>query len=172
MQTSPKDLAYSGDNMLPVDGSNALLALAVVASGCDAVTGGAAELSWKLRPASSSLPDKFVECDSGKEGAQPILEMRLVWESQTTEGLEGFEQWPCSDSHGVTAFTLPAGPAHFAVVPVCEFGVAEASSFIAPAPEDRLVIRGDTVSLGAIELIVHVTDCGVHTCICNRRVIK
>ena len=29
------------------------------------VDGGAVELSWKLRPASSSFADKFVECDSG-----------------------------------------------------------------------------------------------------------
>src|ERR1041384_5592032 len=42
--------------------------LYLLVHGCDTVSGGAVELSWKLRPASSSLSDKFVDCDSGKPG--------------------------------------------------------------------------------------------------------
>src|SRR5688572_2574306 len=91
---------------------------------CDDVEGGAVELSWKLRPASSSLEDKFVECrtaievkdditDEIIERDVEILEMRLEW-SVTTENndiVTGSDQWPCSDSHGVTGFDLPAGTA-------------------------------------------------------------
>src|SRR5262245_1773039 len=55
----------------------------LVVHGCDTVDGGAVELSWKLRPASSSLPDKFVECESGKDGTGVITKIRLEWAGQT-----------------------------------------------------------------------------------------
>src|SRR4051794_6341000 len=48
--------------------------------GCDTVSGGAVELSWKLRPASSSLEDKFVDCNSGHDGTGPVARIRLHWE--------------------------------------------------------------------------------------------
>ena len=149
------------------DGSNRrLFALALAFTcGCDEVVGGAAELSWKLRPSSSALEDKFVECAAAKPGTNPIVAMRLVW--QVVGGDSNFEEWPCGDSHGVTGFALPPGPTLFSVVPICGSGDADESSYIAPAPEQRNVILGDTVSLGAIELVVQVTDCDSTTCICE-----
>jgi len=136
----------------------------VMMGGCGGVDGGAVELSWKLRPASSSLQDKFVDCDSGKDGTGAVTAIRLDW---TVEQQTDHEQWPCGDSHGVTGFVLPVGSALFSVVPICESGPANPASYIAPAAEQRSVILGDTVSLGAVELIVQVTDCADQTCICE-----
>lgn len=141
--------------------------------GCDTVDGGAVELSWKLRPASSDLPDKFVECRSGREGTNPVTKMRLAWSVTTDDGgvVTGSDEWPCDDSHGVTGFDLPPGRALLSVTPICgqppnEFDALPAS-YIAPAAEQRRVNLGDTVSLGAVELVVVVSYCGVQACICE-----
>ena len=136
---------------------------------CDTVRGGAVELSWKLRPASSSLPDKFVNCESGEEGTQPVRRMRLDWTVTTEDDrvVSGFDEWPCDDSHGVTGFDLPAGTALLSVTPICDVDPALPGSYIAPAAEQRRVKLGDTVSLGAVELVVVVSYCPVQTCICE-----
>src|ERR1041384_1561000 len=42
-----------------------IVTLWLLIHGCDTVNGGAVELSWKLRPASSSDEGKFVHCTSG-----------------------------------------------------------------------------------------------------------
>ena len=138
--------------------------LVALLAGCDAVTGGAVELSWKLRPASSALEDKFVACDSGKEGTGPVTEMQLDWQVGAAAGSVA---WPCEDSHGVTGFDLPPGDALLWVRPVCAYGPAEPASYIAPAPEQRRVNVGNTVSLGAVELILTVASCEAQPCICE-----
>jgi hypothetical protein len=156
--------------MHPDDRSNARAVFACglfvgLAASCSKVDGGAAELSWKLRPASSSLQDKFVDCDSGKPGTNPVTEIRLEWGSG---GPDEHDQWPCGDSHGVTGFALPPGPTLFRVVPLCAPDTPAATdAFIAPPAEQRNVILGDTVSLGAIELVVLVSYCDVQPCICH-----
>ena len=144
------------------------VAIALALAGCSSVNGGAVELSWKLRPASSDLTDKFVACDSGKTGTNPVTEIRLEWEVAVngTPTIDG-ESWSCSDSHGVTGFALPPGPTLFRVTPLCKTGPALAASYIAPAVESRNVILGDTVSLGAVELVVQVSSCGDEMCICE-----
>jgi len=133
-------------------------------AGCEDVDGGAVELSWRLRPASSSLEDKFVDCDSNKIGTNPVTAIRLDW---VVEQQSAGEEWPCNDSHGVTGFVLPPGSALFAVTPICQDGPADPASYIAPAVEQRTVIVGDTVNLGAINLIVQVSDCRLQSCICQ-----
>ena len=132
--------------------------------GCDSVEGGAVELSWKLRPASSSLPDKFVDCDSDEDGTGPVTDIRLHWQ---VGDASADEQWPCGDNYGVTHFDLPEGEALLSVLPVCMDGPAAPDSYIVPAPARRDVKLGDTVSLGAVELVVVVTDCSDQTCICG-----
>lgn len=140
-------------------------ALCLSVHGCDQVSGGAVELSWRLRPASSSDDDKFVDCDSGKDMTGPVKRIRLDWR---VGDQEGFDSWLCSDSHGVTGFDLPApGEALLSVTPECEDGPALPSSYTAPAAEQRSVILGDTVSLGAVELIVVVSYCETQPCICK-----
>jgi hypothetical protein len=134
------------------------------AVGCDTVDGGAAELSWKLRPASSQLDDKFVDCNSGEDGTGPVTAIQLQWQVGDVVGLD---EWPCGDSHGVTGFALPPGSALFSVVPICGPVAANPSSYIAPPVEQRNVILGDTVSLGAVELVVTVSECGPQRCICE-----
>jgi hypothetical protein len=133
--------------------------------GCEDVSGGAVELSWRLRPASSSDTDKFVDCDSGKDLTGPVKHIRLDWQVGDNAG---FKSWLCSDSHGVTGFDLPApGEALLWVHPECEDGPALPASYTAPAPERRAVILGDTVSLGAVEIVVVVSYCETQACICK-----
>lgn len=139
-------------------------ALCLAVHGCESVNGGAVELSWKLRPASSSLEDKFVDCASGKPGTNPVTHIRLDWDMGSTSGSD---TWLCSDNHGVTGFDLPEGEALLSVTPMCGAEPALPASYIAPAPERRTVIRGDTVSLGAVELVLLVSYCDDQPCICE-----
>jgi hypothetical protein len=132
--------------------------------GCIEVDGGAVELSWKLRPASSSLRDKFVECDSGLPGTNPVTQIRLSWQ---VGDVTGTAAWRCDDNHGVTGFDLPAGDALLSIAPECAVGPASTVTYTAPAPVRRRVISGDTVSLGAVEIVLHVSYCGQQPCICE-----
>jgi hypothetical protein len=138
---------------------------------CVQVDGGAVELSWKLRPASSSLEDKFVDCDSGRDGTGPVTAIRLHWQvdndSADPTGQEGSEAWNCSYNHGVTGFALAEGTASLWITPECADGTAASNTYIAPAIVQRSVIRGDTVSLGAVELVVSVAYCATTPCICG-----
>lgn len=135
--------------------------------GCEAVNGGAVELSWKLRPASGDIEDKFVSCDVGDPdvpGPQRVTHIRLDWE---VGGQSGQDRWECEENHGVTGFDLPQGLALLSVTPECAEGrAASESSYIAPAAEQRRVIVGDTVGLGAVELVVVVANCNGN-CICE-----
>lgn len=142
--------------------------LCLLVHGCENVQGGAVELSWKLRPASSSLEDKFVDCDSGREDTGPVTHIRLDWEVAVQQGVrQGSARWRCTDNHGTTGFDLPEGDALLTVTPECSEGAARADSYIAPAAEQRRVIAGDTISLGAVEIVVVVTDCRDQRCICG-----
>lgn len=153
---------------MPSVGASTRMAFATVlclsVHGCENVSGGAVELSWKLRPASSDLEDKFVDCDSGKAGTRPVTRILLSWQVDEQQGVA---DWPCTDSHGATGFELPEGNALLTVSPVCEEGPAAPASYIAPGAEQRRVIVGDTVSLGAVELVVVVSTCGDQQCICE-----
>jgi hypothetical protein len=151
--------------------------LCLLVHGCEDVNGGAVELSWKLRPASSSLEDKFVGCkvplrddlDRPPSRTGEVIAMRLDWEVIDQSGVRADSaEWECADSHGVTGFDLPEGTAFLTVTPLCKEGEpAKRTSYIAPAAEQRRVIVGDTVSLGAIELVVTMTSCKTQCCICD-----
>lgn len=141
-----------------------ILGVVAALGACTDVHGGAVELSWKLRPASSSLPDKFVACDSGEPGTGPVTRIRLHWD---VAGEQGTEAWRCDDNHGVTGFDLPEGEALLSVTPDCALRPADPATYTAPAPERRPVISGDTVSLGAVELVLQVSYCGDQPCICE-----
>jgi hypothetical protein len=149
-----------------------LVGILCALAACGNVDGGAVELSWKLRPASSALEDKFVNCRSDQDGTGTVTAVRLDWAvdvvvNGAVEQQVDQEEWPCGDSHGVTGFVLPEGSGLFSITPLCEFGPADPATFVAPAVEQRQVIVGDTVSLGALELIVQVSDCSVQACICQ-----
>ena len=152
----------------------------VLVCGCDQVEGGAVELSWKLRPASSQMPDKFVECRTTVKLKRPgevepvdvtlaIDKMRLEWTVQTDDNrfITGTDAWSCDDSHGVTGFDLPAGTALLSLKPICREFDAAANSYIAPTAEQRRVNLGETISLGAVEIVVTVDDCDNQSCICE-----
>ena len=148
----------------------AFLVVCLLVNGCTTVDGGAVELSWKLRPASGSTAI-FVDCDSRFAGTNPVTRIRLDWQVGETTG---FASWRCTDYHGVTGFDLPVGTASLSVTPECATGAAAPYTYTAPAPEQRPVIVGNTVSLGAVELVVEVgTDsnganrCTGQPCICQ-----
>lgn len=139
------------------------LCLAVHASACTEVRGGAVELSWKLRAATGS-DQTFLECPVGLPGTGPVTHIRLDWE---VNGVEDFRQWPCDADHGATSFELPEGMALLRVAPVCSSGAASPDTFIAPAPQQRAVIAGNTITLGGVELLLEVSSCDVQPCICQ-----
>jgi hypothetical protein len=132
---------------------------------CDTVDGGAVELSWKLRPASSSLPNKFVDCASDQPRTGAVTLIRLHWKVDDRD--EVSQTWSCGDSHAVTGFDLPAGTAQLWVTPDCVDGPAAPDTYISPAIVERAVVRGETVSLGAVELVVVVSYCDRQACICQ-----
>jgi hypothetical protein len=138
----------------------------LVHAACTDVTGGAVELSWRLRPASgASTTQPFIDCTSGLPGTGPVTGVLLAWSGDATPGSVTFD---CNAGHGVTRFVLPPGNALLRVSPVCATGPASPDTYIAPAPEQRTVNVGDTVSLGAVELVLQVTGCSpAQPCICQ-----
>ncbi|HEY4144721.1 hypothetical protein [Pinirhizobacter sp.] len=116
--------------------------------------------------------DPFVCCEPGEPGTNPIDRIELSWD---VDGDVGSASWSCDDGNGVTLFNVPPGQALLSVVPVCQEGhAADPSTFVAPAPELRAVNVGDTVSLGAVELLLRIASCGsagsdgsAQACICG-----
>jgi hypothetical protein len=139
------------------------LAVCLAVHGCADVKGGAVELSWKLR-ATTGSDQTFLDCAVSVRGAGRVAFIRLDWD---VEGVADFRQWSCDDDHGVTGFELPEGRALLRVSPVCSNKDASTETYIAPAPEQRTVIAGDTVSLGGVELLLEVSSCDRQTCICQ-----
>jgi len=135
--------------------------------GCTQVDGGAVELSWKLR-AESGSQNTFLDCITHLQPTGQLVEVekiRLEWD---VDGATGTRSWECDDDHGVTNFELPEGRALLHVSPICANDmVAAANTFRSPAPEQRNVIVGDTVSLGGVELLLEVSSCDLQACICQ-----
>jgi hypothetical protein len=142
----------------------ALALCLVVHAGCTEVSGGAVELSWKLR-AKTGSSHTFLDCAIDLAGTGQVRQIRLEW---TVDGEIGFRQWSCDDDHGTTSFELPEGQALLIVRPVCENDrVADADTYTSPAPEQRTVIAGDTVNMGGVELLLEVASCNQQPCICQ-----
>jgi hypothetical protein len=144
-----------------------VLALCLVVHGCADVHGGAVELSWKLRAVTGS-DHTFLDCAIALEPTNErvqIAKIQLEW----TVGMDtNVRSWPCDDDHGVTKFELPEGTALLRVSPICvNDAVALASTFRAPAPEQRNVIVGNTINLGGVELLLEVSSCDLQPCICQ-----
>jgi hypothetical protein len=175
----------------------AIATLCLPVHGCDTGKGGAVELSWKLRPASSGFADPFVECDSKLGGTGRVAEIELTWtvgagDAVTCPSDAGScssgagsccsKRWSCDDHHGATGFDLPEGPVALSVLPICAGqpgdpgSLAAPGTYIAPATVIRTVVRGETVSLNAMEIVVSVSGCataasddpnfGAQPCIC------
>lgn len=144
-----------------------VFALCLAVHGCADVDGGAVELSWKLR-ATTGSSETFLDCAIRLEPTNQevqVAEIQLEW---NVDGELGVRSWPCDDDHGVTKFELPAGVAQLHVRPICSNGVVPlASTFRAPAPEQRNVIVGNTISLGGVELLLEVSSCDLQSCICQ-----
>ncbi|HEX7838508.1 MAG TPA: hypothetical protein VF469_13630 [Kofleriaceae bacterium] len=156
----------------------AIATLCPLVHGCGSGKDGAVELSWSLRPASSEFNKKFVDCNPGLPGTGRVAEIELDWTVGTGDAATmGSMSWQCDDNHGATKFEVPAGTAELSVRPLCAVALggtepAVQGTYIAPAMVERQVIRGETVSLGAIEIVVSVSNCttrpgdGKQPCIC------
>jgi hypothetical protein len=144
-----------------------VFALCLAVHGCADVNGGAVELSWKLRAASGST-STFLNCAitlAPNNTPAEVARIQLHW---NVDGDEGVRSWPCDDDHGATRFELPEGQALLSVRPICNDGNAAAeNTYKAPAPEQRAVIAGNTISLFGVELLLEVSSCTVKPCICQ-----
>jgi hypothetical protein len=176
--------------MHPVSGSNpatnpaprlwlrvAIATLCLPVHACDLGNGGAAELSWSLRPASSAVPQKFVGCDAQDSGGNPIRsikQIRLHWQVGTASCSHA---WPCEANHGATGFEIPQGIADLRLTLECgdpdpgdgacaEDDPAVPETYIAPAIVQREVVRGQAVTLGAVEVVVSSAACPGAPCTC------
>lgn len=144
-----------------------VFALCLAVHGCADVDGGAVELSWKLRAASGST-STFLNCAIMLAPTNQRVEVSRIQLDWDVDGDVGVRSWPCDDDHGVTKFELPEGQALLRVSPICANGmVAAPSTFSAPAPEQRNVIVGNTISLGGVELLLEVSSCNVQACVCQ-----
>jgi len=149
-----------------------VFALCLAVHGCTDVNGGAVELSWKLRAVTGS-DETFLDCaiTLGSTGQRvQVARIQLEWDVEDALNHHeiGARSWLCDDDHGVTKFELPAGLALLHVSPMCTSSdVALASTFKAPAPEQRNVIVGNTISLGGVELLLEVSSCDLQPCICQ-----
>jgi hypothetical protein len=174
--------------MHPISGSNreckpapglrlrvAIATLCLPVHACDLGSGGAVELSWSLRPASSAVTDKFVGCeDSHSPPAWAVEGIRLHWQVGDATCSRA---WSCGNNHGATGFEIPPGIANLWLTPECALGPptcddiqpAAPDTYIAPAIVQREVIRGEAVTLGAVELVVSVAACPNEPCICPKR---
>jgi hypothetical protein len=176
--------------MHPVSGSNraarparslwiriAIATLCLPVHACDLGSGGAVELSWSLRPASGSGSDKFVGCearDSQNNLIRAITRVRLHWQ---VDGMACSHAWSCDANHGATRFEVPRGIADLTLtlecgdptpgLPECaDDQPAALDTYIAPAIVQRDAIRGETVTLGAVELVVSSAACPCEPCTC------
>ncbi len=109
--------------------------------------------------------DPFVDCNPNEPGTGTIAAIRLDWQVGSASGTSS---WKCNDETGVTGFDLPRGTALLTVEPVCAACPATVGTYTAPAPVQRDVIAGDTIILGAVEIVVEVSECSLaHACICE-----
>lgn len=144
-----------------------VFALCLPVHGCTDVSGGAVEMSWKLRAATGSSKT-FLDCAITLAPTNQVVEVARVQLDWDVDGETGSRSWPCDDDHGVTKFELPAGQALLRVSPICANDIVpEPSTFRAPAPEQRNVIVGNTINLGGVELLLEVSSCDLQPCICQ-----
>jgi hypothetical protein len=93
-----------------------------------------------------------------------VTRIRLDWQ---VEAQSGTSSWNCEDNQGVTGFDLPPGIASLTISPECADKDALASTYIAPPPVQREAIAGQTITLGAMELVLQVDRCTDQPCICQ-----
>ena len=144
---------------------------------CEAGSGGAVELSWKLRPNSSALSDQFVDCEPGGDDPDrgTITWIELDWQVPGVPqdaGPPTRRAFHCDDNHGVTGFEIPVGTTSLSIKPTCGKDAftddADPGTYIAPAPVIRQVEAGQTIRLNAVELVISVFPCtNGATCICK-----
>lgn len=150
---------------------------------CDLGTGGAVELSWSLRPASgpgngSGGQKPFVDCDARRDPQNTLIRaisrVRLHWQ---VGSMTSSRAWSCADNHGATRFEVPRGIANLTLTLECgdptpglpedqDDQPADPSTYIAPAVVQRDSIRGEVVTLGAVELVISSAACPACPCTC------
>lgn len=147
------------------------LALAVAlgaasSAGCVEVNGGAAELSWSLRPFDGA---GSWECKDVRIGW-----IRLAWKAVPESGSDpedtdpsgapdGWQEFPCEDSRGVTDFSIPAGQQMLWIVPICAGSALPAATghYEVPPPIVRTVQDGTVTTLAALLVVTGESACPV-----------
>jgi hypothetical protein len=148
-----------------------LVLVALGASGCIEIEGGAVELSWSLRDfdgdAVDACSDARVEqvevCWQPTGGDTPSIDIACRPGQR--------ESFPCSEENGVSGFTIEPGPTAFWAHPICETGEpATEDTFQAPAPIVRTVEDGQIVTLNSLLIVVSPIDegCPEAGCTCSR----
>jgi hypothetical protein len=141
--------------------------LCLAVHGCVDVNGGAVELSWKLR-AETGSDLTFLDCVISLAPTNQVVEVSQIQLDWRVGDEVGVRRFLCNDEAGATKFEVPAGQAFLHVTPICPNNVvADPATFSSPPPEQREVNVGDTVSLGAIEILVEVSSCDLQPCICQ-----
>lgn len=111
--------------------------------------------------------------DSQNQLIRAITRVRLHWQvgSATCS-----RWWSCGDNHGATRFEVPPGVASLTLTLECGEATAglgeceddqpaDPATYIAPAIVQRDAIRGEVVTLGAVELVVS-DACPLGPCTC------
>lgn len=144
------------------------LALAVAlgaasGAGCVEVNGGAAELSWSLRTFDGA---RSRECEHLRIGR-----IRLAWKAaaqsssdpgtEPTGAPDGWQEFPCDDSRGVTDFSIPAGRQMLWIEPLCAGSAMPAAvgHYEVPPPIVRTVQDGTVTTLDALLVVADPSAC-------------
>jgi hypothetical protein len=104
---------------------------------------------------------------AGAGGTMPTMpripNIRLYWQTSdvlTPPEVVRSKDFKCSTENGVTNFEVPPGDALLYVAPICEDEAGQfeagACTYTAPAPVVRTMVAGQTVELGALEIILNV----------------
>lgn len=133
--------------------------LGTSSAACVDVNGGAVELSWFLISASREVGTKC--------GNVGIKRVRVCWTPVDAAPADlgmlactpgRMEDFLCTDSRGVTDFSIETGPQLFWIEPLCATGEPlAAGSYEVPPPILRSVQDGGMVTLSSL-LIVDLVD--------------
>lgn len=113
--------------------------------------------------------------DSENNLLRAITRVRLHW--QVAGSPPCSRAWSCDDNHGTTRFEVPRGAASLTLTLECGRATpglgecdddqpADPATYIAPAIVQRDAIRGEVITLGAVELVVSDVACPQEPCTC------
>ena len=135
-------------------------------TGCVAIDGGAAELSWTVR----SPEGESSSCDlRGADDEPDIAEVRICWEALEDDGSEfdlrcdrdNSRSFECTVEHGVTGFEIAPGRTALWIEPLCEDSgsLPPPDRYEVPAPIVRTIEDGQVAILNALLIVAAADAC-------------